>query len=283
MGGPTVVMFLSAGHCGTGRLAHDLGELYPEVAVAHEPLGPRYAPRRFFRRYTDPEAILSVPEVAAHVRWIERLDRPYIETGWPLLSVLPLLAALLGERLRVVHLTRHPVPTALGHLTHGAYAGGARNNLTTRLATLGPTDGNVFQPQYASAWSGLSLYEKCLFWWTEVGMYGLEFPGRIASVPFLRVGAEQILGGERDELRRLLGFADLPWRDGWIDRIDTSWDRWHHPADTAVNPLEVHRHPVTVEVARRLGYDLSGLNLGALLARYDDEPAPGLDRVRGAP
>ncbi len=39
---------------------------------------------------------------------------------------------------------------------------------------------------------------------------------------------------------------------------------------------------MTVEVARRLGYDLRGLNLGALLARYDGGADPSFDPVRGA-
>lgn len=266
-------MVLSAGHCGTRWLSAAVSELYRDVAVAHEPLGPRYAPRRFFRRYEDPAAILSVPDVATHVAHIEQLDRPYVETGWPLFAALPLLADRFRGRLRVVHLTRHPVPSALDHLSDGSYAGGTRNDLYTRLATLGPTDAGTFQPQYAATWDGLSPYEKCLFWWTEISMFGLEFPGRIGWIPFLRVQAERLLAGDRAELERLLEFAGLPWREQWLDRDGSTVAHWRHPQGRAVNPLEVHRHPVTIDVARQLGYDLSRLTLGALLARYDGEPA----------
>ena len=56
-------------------------------------------------------------------------------------------------------------------------------------------------------------------------------------------------------------------------------DRWHRHTDIPVDPLHVHRHPGTVQVAKELGYDLSGLNLGALEARYQGEPDPGLDRI----
>jgi hypothetical protein len=42
----------------------------------------------------------------------------------------------------------------------------------------------------------------------------------------------------------------------------------------------VHRHPVTVEVARELGYDVSRLDLAALEMRYRGEPNPGTDRPR---
>jgi hypothetical protein len=267
-----VVMVLSAGHCGMQWLAAGVSALYPHVAVAGEPIGPRYAPRRFFRRYEDPEAILSVPDVAAHVARIEQLDRPYMETGWPLFPVLPLLADRLRGRLRVVHVTRHPVPSALDHLADGSYAGGARNDPYTRLATLGPRDPGAFQPEYAATWDRLSPYEKCLFWWTEIGMFGLEFPGRFDWIPFLRIQAERLLAGDQDALGELLAFAELPWREEWRDRVESSVDRWRYPEDRTVNPLEVHRHPTTVDVASRLGYGLSDLTLGALLARYDGDP-----------
>lgn len=269
-----MVMFLSAGHCGTRWLADALSALYPGTAVVeHEPLGPRYAPRRFFRRYDDPGAILTVPDVAAHITRIEQLDQLYLETGWPLFPALPVLADRLWDRLRVVHLTRHPVPSALDHVAERSYAGGARNDPYTRLATLGPRDRGVFQAQYAPAWDSLSPYEKCLFWWTEIGMFALEFPGRIDWVPFHRVQAERLLAGDREELTGLLEFIGLPWHDGWPQRPVRPVDRWQHPPDGIVNPLEVHRHPGTVDVAQRLGYDLSGLTLGALLAHYDGAPA----------
>src|SRR5436853_619822 len=115
---PTVVFFLSSGRCGTQWLAHGLRTLYSDIDVEHEPIGPLYKPRLYFRRYDDPEATLAVPEVARHVERIERSLRSYVETGWPSFPVLPLLARRLGSRLRVVPLTRHPVPGALSPLSH---------------------------------------------------------------------------------------------------------------------------------------------------------------------
>ncbi len=110
----------------------------------------------------------------------------------------------------------------------------------------------------------------------------MSSPVALDGIPFLRVSAERILGGDRAAVAELLGFIGLPWREAWVERAEPI-DRWFHPTDHEVNPLEIHRHPATVEVARRLGYELSGLNLGALLARYDGEPDPEFDRVRGAP
>jgi hypothetical protein len=276
----SIVMVLSAGRCGTRWLTDGLRRLHPEVVAEHEPIGPLYRPRRYFRHYEHPEAILDVPEVAAHVEAIERMPATYVETGWPLFSVLPLLAERVPERLRIIHLTRNPVPTALSHLAHSSYAGSPRHDSYTHLATLGPTDANVFQPEYAAAWDELSPYEKCLFWWTEVNMFGLELPGRLDAIPLLRLQSEQLLAGDPAQLEGLLEFIGLPWREEWLEHADRTLDRWEHPTERDVDPLQVHRHPVTIEVAHRLGYDLSGLNLGALLARYRGEADPGLDRIR---
>src|ERR671932_50974 len=117
-----VVFFLSAGRCGTQWLAETLR-----------------------RRYRDPEAILEVAEVARHLERIAAAPR-HVETGWPAFPALPLLAKRFAGRLRIVHLTRHPVPSAMSHAVHSSCAGSGRDDEYTRLATLAPTDRNVFQP-----------------------------------------------------------------------------------------------------------------------------------------
>jgi hypothetical protein len=274
-----VVAFLSTGRCGTQWLTAGLRALHPGLDVEHEPIGPLYKPRLYFRCYEDPESILEEPEVAEHVARIVEGPRPYVETGWPLFPVLPLLAQRIPERLRIVHLTRHPVPSALSHLAHNSYAGSPRDDAYTRWATLGPGDARVFQPAYAARWERLSPYERCLFWWTEVHLFALELPGRIADVPCLRVRSERLLSGKRSELERLLGFMGLPRRREWLAHAKRRVDRWHHHTDQVVDPLAVRRHPRTVEVAAELGYDLDELDMAALEARYRGEPDPGLDRL----
>ena len=261
---PSVVAFLSSGRCGTRWLAEGIRELCPDVEVEHEPIGPLYEPRRYFRRYDDPGAILEVPEVRSHIARIAQAERPYFETGWPLLAGLPLLGELLGDRLRIVHLTRHPVASALAHLADSAYAGSDRNDDYTRLATLGPLDPNVFQPRYADVWHHLSPYEKCLFWWTEVNLFALELPGRLRQIPFIRIKAEDMLSGKRPELERLLKFMGLPWDPRWLDRASAVADSWHRQARVLTDPLEVHRHPTTIELARELGYVVAGRTRGEL-------------------
>jgi hypothetical protein len=274
------IAVLSTGRCGTQWLTETLRELYPDqLVVEHEPIGPLYSPRRFFRIYERPEAVLEVPEVRAHVEAVAALDKPYAETGWPIFAALPLLASRLGPELRVIHLTRHPVPTALSHLSHNSYAGSAREDAYTRLATLGPRDPNVFQPEYADRWDELTPYEKCLFWVTEVGMFGLEFERLFPQVPFVRIKSEQMLAGDEPTLRALVAQLDLDWDERWVERTGKRVDRWNHRTHLHVDPLLIERHPAALSTATQLGYAVAAVDLDALRARYRGEPDPGLDRI----
>lgn len=275
-----VVMFLSTGRCGTQWLAATFRKLHQEVRSEHEPIGPLYAPRRHFRRYREPGRVLDEPAVAEHLAGVVAETRPYIETGWPLFPALPYVATAIPERLRVVHLTRHPVPTALSHLAHSSYAGSPRDDTFTRLATLGPGDARVFQPGYAKRWDALTPYEKCLFWWTEVNLFGLEFAHRFPEIPLLRIRSEDLLSPTSEEaLPRMLAFAGLAWSQLWTQELGTTVDRWRHHTEQDVEPALVRHHPQAVETAARLGYDSLEFDRAALRARYLGKPDPGLDRI----
>jgi hypothetical protein len=262
-----VVVFLSSGRCGTQWLAATFAELYGgSVVVEHEPLGGRYSPRRFFRSYADAEAILELSEVAAHVERIASSDY-YVETGWPAHAALPMLAARFPDRLRVVHLTRHPVPSALSQLSHNTWPGGPPHELN-KLAVLRPTDPNVFQPQYAQGWQQLTSFEKCLFWWTEVHMLGLEFPARRSEIPWVRVQSERLLAGDRMELSKMLELMELDWDERWVVRAGRMIDRWHHQTDRVFDPQLISHHQQTLHTARQLGYEPLNVDRAALDRRY---------------
>jgi hypothetical protein len=274
-----LVFFVSSGRCGTQWLTEALRAVYPgRVRVEHEPLGPLYRPRRFFRRWDDPEAILAVPEVRRHVERLDQVDH-YVETGWPAFAAIPTLARRFPDRLRVVHLTRHPVHSAMSHLAHSSYAGSPRDDEYTRLATLGPRDANVFYSEPAERWGERTPYERCLFWWTEVHRFGIEVEQRLADAPFLRVSAERMLSGDAATLNRLASHLGLRADRGLRARTGVVVDRWHHRTDLDFDPLRARDHPATVEVAAQLGYSFDELDLPALRERYAGEPDPGLDRI----
>jgi hypothetical protein len=182
------------------------------------------------------------------------------------------------DRLRVVHLTRHPVPTSLSHLAHSSYAGSARDDAFTRLATLAPSDERVFQPGYGAHWDTLTPYEKCLYWWTEVNLFGLEFAQRAARIPLLRIAAEPLLRGAPEVRQKLVRFLGLPDHPGWAPARERVVDRWQHQTDQPVQPDLVARHPRTVQTAAVLGYDALRFDGQALRERYAGTPDPGADR-----
>jgi hypothetical protein len=93
----------------------------------------------------------------------------------------------------------------------------------------------------------------------------------------LRISAEEIVSGDREALEQLLEFIGLPWRDRWLDQAVPPVNRWPRLAADAADPLEVHRHPTTVELARELGYEMARLNVGTLEARYRGQPHPALE------
>src|SRR3954452_11175795 len=274
------VVVLSTGRCGTQWLTTALEDLYGgSVHVEHEPIGPLYAPRRFFRSYANADAILAVPEVRRHVDWIATLQRPYVETGWPLFAALPLFASLYGLGLRVIHLTRHPVLSARSHLAHSSYAGSPRDDAYTRLATLGPSDPRVFQTSCAERWGSLTPSQKCLFWVTEVGLFALEFEERFPGVSFLQVQSEAMLAGDRPTLQALVAHLGLRWDERWVERTGTHVDRWNHHTDSEVDPHLIERHPAAVATAARFGYDAADVDVRSLRDRYVGTPDSGLDRI----
>ena len=138
----------------------------------------------------------------------------------------------------------------------------------TRLAVLRPTDPNVFQSHYAREWHQLSAYEKCLFWWTEVHMLGLEFPTRRPEIPLVRVQSERLLAGDRTELSKMLELMELDWDERWVARAGQLIDRWHHQTDRAFDPHRISRHQQTLRTARQLGYEPLDIDRAALDRRY---------------
>ena len=268
-----LVLFLSTGRCGTQWLATNLGDLYPDAAVVtHEPIGPAYRCREFFRAYDRLDDMAAVPEVNRHLDAVAAtLARTtYIETGWPVFSAIPLFAERFGTLLRVVHLTRHPVPTAISHMVHKTYAGSPRVDGYTQLAALDPFCPGAFRPHLQSAWETYTPYEKTLFWWTEVHLYAEELQRRRPDLEWHTVRAEDLLQGDIPTLSALCDFLGLPFRAELSHRTNQRVDQWHHRTDDEFDWRKVLDHPDTVHTARRLGYEVAGVDDGALVARYKE-------------
>lgn len=250
----TATFFLSTGRCGTQWLARHLAAACgPETQVEHEPLHADYQPRRLL----DDGARLGEP-VLRHLEAVEaRLERgSYLETGHPCWSALPHLASRFPGRLRVVHLTRHPVPTALSWTTMMAYAPPPVPGLPGRTP-LSPFDAGVAFPDYQARWVELSAFEKCLYYWAEVNAFALR-QERALAVPWLRVSHEELFDGAG--LERLHAFLGVSAQDPGVERHQHV-DAHRYLVPSAPDLAAAARHPRVWEVAQVLGYgpDMEGL------------------------
>ncbi len=259
---------LSTGRCGTQWLARALAACYPDrLAVEHEPLHARYRPREALRHAATPLAAAPLPPaVADHAAAIDaRLAaHDYVECGHPAWSTIPRLAERFRGRVRIVHLVRHPVPTSLSWLTHQAFAPPLLPHLAEKIL-LSPFDDGVRFPDYQARWPDLSPFEKCLYYWTEVNAFGLEWASRL-DAPWLRLRMEDLF--HADGLARLLDFLGLPPRDAMDRWRDAVVDDQHAVLAAMHDWQRIHAHPHAIAVAQALGYAVDAVDPPAMARRY---------------
>lgn len=260
---------LSTGRCGTQWLAYALA--LPGVGagrVEHEPLGERYRPRVLLGAPGDPAA-LPPPDAARleqHLAGIEAtLEREdYFEAGFPCWSALPYLARRFAGRMRVVHLTRHPLPVAYSWVSHSAYVPPLLPRLPGKIL-LHPADAGVSFPEYAATWATLHPFERSLFFWAEVHAFALRWQP-VAGVPWLRLDAAELFTAPGlARLAAFLGIAAGPELQAATQEVV---DEHRFLLPDWIEPGVIARHPHVIAVARALGYDPLACDVAALKRRY---------------
>jgi hypothetical protein len=256
---------LSTGRCGTQWLAAVLRRACGgRAAVEHEPLGDDYAPRLMLGA-RDPATLSpdAAEPILEHAAGIESIleSRAYVECGHPSWSTIPWLLRRFAGRIRVLHLVRHPVPTAWSWVTERAYCPPLAPHLRERVL-LSPFDAGVRFTSYRARWPSLNPYEKALFYWAEVNAFGL-CAAESAGVPWMRVRFEDLAEG--DALPRVLAFAGC--EDPEIARPDPV-DEFRFLSDFWCDPGMIAAHADVVEVARAMGYDACAFDEGSLRRRY---------------
>lgn len=267
---PFATFVLSTGRCGTQWLATALAAAAGGRArVEHEPLHNDYAPRRMLGLH-EPAKLDArrAGKVLAHVAGIERelAARDYVETGHPCWSSLPWLAARFAGRVRVVHLVRHPVPTACSWVSHGAFVPPLLPHLPAK-EFISPLDAGVSFPEYGAGWAELAPVEKCLVYWAEVNAFGLRLE-QAGGMPWLRVRYEELFDARSDTLARLVAF--LGWPAETLARIDRGEqvDRHRFALTQWPEPERIARHPPVIALAESLGYRAEEFSPAQLAARF---------------
>lgn len=261
---PYATFILSTGRCGTQWIARSLERAYADlIDVKHEPLHNEYDPRRMLSLSVDAAARLP-DAVVAHIEGLARLERPYLECGHPCWSAIPYLLRRFPDRTRVIHLTRHPVPTCLSWLTQSAYEPPLLLHLEEKLL-LSPSDAGVRFGGYQERWDGLSPYEKCLYYWSEVNALGIDTHEE-TQAPWLVLKYEDLFHG--DGLEDLLDFLDLPARPGIFEDRAALDDDHRFVTMPGHDWRAIRRHPQAVAIAEQLGYDVFEVDEAALFRRY---------------
>ena len=271
----TVTLVVSLPRSGTQRTAYLLNKVYGEAAtVVHEPIRHNYLPTRYYRDYERVERQLERPEIAAHIDWIKKQDeRPYIELSWQNYAAIPLFAKEFGDRLRVVHIYRHPVLNCFSLLTH-------RFNYPTALHRdesrdlLSPDRHRMLSTERAGHWADMTPYEKCLVYWLELNRYVNELRERYPEVPIIDVSAESLFNETSETLGRIAEFAGLDRRELQEADRKRRVDRFSSRAVMVADWRLIFDYPEVVACARSLGYDFEGITQEGLIARYGPRKYP---------
>lgn len=267
----TATFFITTARSGTQWVCETLRSGYPDLlAVEHEPIRYAYAPKRCLRDPFAAAALRKQPTVRRHLDRVHEMLRrkSYVEVGFPAFAAAPILWEEFGSRLRLVQLVRHPVRVAASIVTHRWFDPGHRTDIEDNIA-LAPTDSGVRMRHYAGQWTHMSAFEKALFNWAEVHLYGLEIRDELSAVPHLQVSLEELLA-RSDARRRLTEFLGIPFRPVWSDAPQNIIDQYRKKTVHKIDRSKVHTLPEVAQLAERFGYDLDSITEPALQLRYCD-------------
>lgn len=267
----TVTFFITTARSGTQWFHQTLANVYSDLLVLeHEPIRYSYSPRRCLRNPPALAALRTDPIVRRHLDRIHKIskERDYIEVGFPAFAAAPLLWEEFQERLRFVHLVRHPVRVAASVVTHRWFDPDPLDRADLKEhVVLTPTDPGVCLGHYAGRWANMTAFEKALFYWTEVHLYGREVQDAFFAVPFLRVNFEDVLAREetRQQFARFLG---VPYRSDWDTFLSRRIDRYHNRIHTTIDLRSIYSMPEVTHLAATMGYDVDSIESGELQQRY---------------
>jgi hypothetical protein len=113
----------------------------------------------------------------------------------------------------------------------------------------------------------MTAFEKALFYWTEVHLYGREVQDALFNVPFFRVSFEDMLAREQTR-RQFARFLGVPYRSGWSSFLSRRIDRYHSQIHSAIDVCNIYSIPEVIHLAAALGYDIAGIQNSEIQQRY---------------
>ena len=182
-------------------------------------------------------------------------EKPYLETGFTCWTWVPHTIQVLGsDRVRLIHLTRHPLDTAYSWVSQLAYVPPMFPMLPEKVL-LAPEDTGVAFPEYAERWPGMGPVEKALYYWLELHTSALntvqDFKGPTLSLRFEELFSES-------QISTLLDFLDLPFdgTDRFSDDLLSRRDAFPKSVQQFQPPEVIRNHPKVLELAETFDYDV---------------------------
>jgi len=113
----------------------------------------------------------------------------------------------------------------------------------------------------------MSPFEKALFYWIEVHLYGLEVRDALPSVPFLQLTFEDLMA-QTAAHERLVAFLNVPYRQEWSKALTRRVDNHRRTTVDTIDPAEVNKHPEIIALAERFGYHVGEIQKRSFMRRY---------------
>src|SRR5690625_2964643 len=259
----SVIVFLCTPRCGTQWFGKNLSELYSDSAIVlHEPLGNHYDLKNNLGRFNGSPGKtvnqIDNPAISKHFDFIEEVTQQmnYIEIGWPGIAGVSAFHRRFGDRLKLVHLYRNPVYVAASLVTHNWYTGRLQERF--EKAELNPFDDAAFLKEYKNRREDLNVFEKSLYYWTEINLRALEIKYRYPGTPFYGLRFGDLFDQEKEKSRitlmEFLSFMGLPFEDKMMEALDVRYDNYQSRSVYTIDWKDIFGHPQTVALANRLGY-----------------------------
>lgn len=254
-----VIAFLCTPRCGTQWLVKNLNEVYSNDAVVlHEPLENEYNPKKNLGHFDSTGIVIDKDVLENHFSFVEEVtqNKSYIEISWQSIAGISKWYERFGERLKLIHLYRNPVNVAASMVTHNWYTGKVEDRY--KKAELTPFDDTAILTEYRSRWDSLSLFEKSLYYWTEINLRALEIKQRYSDVPFYSLKFENLFEGTKEinriTLIEMLSFMDLSYNEKLLNAIDIKYDHYQYKSSVGINWKNIFEHSQIVALANELGY-----------------------------
>jgi hypothetical protein len=262
-GAHPVIVFLCTPRCGTQWIAKNLSEIYADDVIAlHEPIGYEYYPRINMGKYDLPARPKENSTLNKHFDFIDETIRGmnYIEISWPSIAGISELYERFGERLKLIHLYRNPVNVAASLVTHNWYTGKVEDRF--EKAELTPFDDTAILTEYRDRWDNLSLFEKSLYYWTEINLRALEIKQRYSGVPFYSLKFEKLFEEDKEVSRitliEMLAFIGLNYDEKILKEVNIKHDKYRYKSSAGIDWKDIFEHPQTLALADKMGYRFDG-------------------------